>query len=119
MWNVCIQVNTMCHLCVREEYPDRDSLCVEQGSYMINFDKCKHCGEKELTTRDRICNDSDEEEIITYQHVCRSCEHIVAQHEYIFKVNGDFQLYEMSCLLCGTAEDQRSIMPVDPRGPAM
>ncbi|NP_001191620.1 churchill isoform X1 [Aplysia californica] len=109
----------MCELCVKEEYPDRDTLCVEQGSYMINFVKCSSCGQQGLRTSNRKCNDSEEEELITYEHVCSSCEHVIAQHEYTFKVDGDFQIYEMSCLLCGSAEDQRSIMPVDPRGPAM
>jgi|ERR1711934_1346990 len=109
----------MCEHCVKEEWPDRDTMCIEQGAYMINFKKCRNCGLQDVKTTNRLCCDNDDEESITYQHSCGSCEHIIAEHEYTFKVEGDYQVYEMNCLLCGSAEDQRSILPVDPRGPAM
>ncbi|BFZ11647.1 hypothetical protein BsWGS_14686 [Bradybaena similaris] len=109
----------MCERCVREEYPDRESLCVDNGSYMINFLKCCQCGSRDLKMANRSCTEAEDEEVIHYQHVCVACEHMIAEHEHTFKVDGEFQMYEMSCLLCGSADDQRSIMPVDPRGPVM
>ncbi|XP_059156196.1 protein Churchill-like [Physella acuta] len=109
----------MCEQCVREEFPDRDSLCVDQGSYMINFFKCCQCHAQEIKNINRNCTETKNEEVITYQHVCSNCTHVIAEHEHIFRVEGEFQVYEMSCLLCGSADDQRSIMPVDPRGPVM
>ncbi|CAL1526206.1 unnamed protein product [Lymnaea stagnalis] len=109
----------MCERCVREEYPDRESLCVDQGSYMINFFKCCQCGAQDMTTVNRSCTDSGDEEIITYHHVCSQCDHVIAEHEHTFRIEEEFQIYSMSCMLCGSAEDQRSIMPIDPRGPAM
>ncbi|KAH9498251.1 Protein Churchill [Bulinus truncatus] len=109
----------MCELCVREEFPDRESFCVDQGSYMVNFSKCSSCGAQDVKTANRSCVDSGLEEVITYQHVCGSCTHVIAEHEHTFRVEEEFQIYEMSCMLCGSGDDQRSIMPVDPRGPAM
>ncbi|GFO25988.1 churchill [Plakobranchus ocellatus] len=112
-------IKTMCEGCVKEEFPDRDSLCVDSGSYMINFVKCCDCESQDMKIVNRNCTESDDEERITYQHVCGQCSHMVAEHEHIFRVDDEFQHYEMSCLLCGSADDQRSIMPIDPRGPIM
>lgn len=109
----------MCEGCVREEFPDRDSMCVDSGSYMINFIRCFECQSQDMKIINRNCTDIEDEERITYQHACRQCEHIIAEHEHIFRVDKTYQHYEMSCLLCGSADDQRSIMPVDPRGPIM
>ncbi|XP_013086207.1 protein Churchill-like isoform X2 [Biomphalaria glabrata] len=109
----------MCQGCVKEEFPDRESLCIDQGSYMLNFSKCCNCGARDMKIANRSCVDSEQEEVITYQHVCGSCDHVIAEHEHTFRVEEEFQLYGMSCLLCGSADDQRSIMPIDPRGPAM
>lgn len=46
---------------------------------------------------------------------CKTCDHLVAQHEHKFWVEDNFQFYEMNCLLCGEAEDSRSCLPEDPR----
>ncbi|KAB7497618.1 Protein Churchill [Armadillidium nasatum] len=36
----------MCELCVKEEFPDRGSFCLESGAYLLNLKECKGCGEK-------------------------------------------------------------------------
>ncbi|XP_070179586.1 protein Churchill-like isoform X2 [Littorina saxatilis] len=91
-------------------------MCLETGSYLVNYAGCNECGGRDILIKNRIVSE-DEDELITFQHVCLHCEHIVANHEYSFKVVEEFQEYEMSCLLCGNGEDSRSIMPCDPRGP--
>lgn len=87
----------------------------------MNYAGCKNCGDRESV---RIVNrqetkDAEEEyeELVTFQHICSNCDHQIANHEHLFRVEGDYQVYEMQCLLCGHGEDQRSIMPFDPRGP--
>ncbi|KAL4237363.1 Protein Churchill [Mactra antiquata] len=109
----------MCVSCVKEEYPDRESICLDTGSYMLNFVGCAQCGDKHgLTVVNRqTTEDEDGEETITYQHICKSCNHVIANHEHLFRVEDDYQIYEMLCSLCGRSDDQRSIMPCDPRGP--
>ncbi|XP_060554801.1 protein Churchill-like [Ruditapes philippinarum] len=109
----------MCNACVKEEFPDRESICLDNGSYMLNFAGCANCGEKSsITTINRQTSEDDaDEEIITYQHICQSCSHVVANHEHVFRIEEDYQVYEMLCLLCGRSDDQRSILPCDPRGP--
>ncbi|XP_017589235.1 PREDICTED: protein farnesyltransferase subunit beta [Corvus brachyrhynchos] len=57
----------------------------------------------------------DGEEIVTYDHLCKNCHHLIARHEYTFSVVDDYQEYTMLCLLCGRAEDSVSILPDDPR----
>ncbi|KAL8619557.1 hypothetical protein ACOMHN_019613 [Nucella lapillus] len=106
----------MCNECVKEEFPERDTMCLETGSYMLNYKGCAHCGGREVDIKNRVVTE-DVDELVTYQHVCSHCEHVVANHEYTFKVADEYQEYEMSCLLCGNGEDSRSIMPYDPRGP--
>lgn len=59
--------------------------------------------------------EEDGEEIVTYDHLCKNCHHVVARHEYTFSIMDDFQEYTMLCLLCGKAEDTISILPDDPR----
>lgn len=93
-------------------------MCLDSGSYMLNYAGCCQCGEStSISITNRQTTEEDGEEITTYQHVCPSCSHIIANHEHVFRVEEDFQIYEMLCALCGRSEDQRSIMPCDPRGP--
>ncbi|XP_013411167.1 protein Churchill [Lingula anatina] len=107
----------MCLDCVKEEYPDRETVCIETGSYLMNFAKCAHCnnlGDVKIVNRTE--EEEDGEELITYQHVCQECGHIIANHRYSFYVEDDeYQMYEMECLLCGRGEDSRSVMPTDPK----
>lgn len=53
--------------------------------------------------------------ITPFSDVCGECQHIVAHHTHTFWLEDSFQHYEMSCLLCGEAEDARSCLPDDPR----
>ncbi|CAH3182604.1 unnamed protein product [Porites lobata] len=105
----------MCQDCVKEKHPQRGTICLESGSYLMNFASCIACGRKEpLKITDKSTEeDEDGEELITYKHVCPSCDHIVASHEYTFRVEGQYQEYMMTCLLCGTAADSVSILPED------
>ncbi|XP_068683569.1 protein Churchill-like isoform X3 [Montipora foliosa] len=93
------------------------TICLESGSYLLNFASCKECGRREpLKVTDKVDEEDDDgEEMVTYKpDVCASCDHVVATHEYTFKVEGCYQEYTMTCLLCGTAADSVSILPNDP-----
>jgi hypothetical protein len=107
----------MCKKCVKVEYPDRGNACLEDGSYYLNFSGCAKCqGLDVLKVENRTSlEDVDGMETTTYDHICKNCNHVVANHMCTFRVEDEFQEYEMSCLLCGNAEDSRSIMPCDPR----
>ncbi|XP_018025015.1 protein Churchill-like [Hyalella azteca] len=107
----------MCLSCVKTSSPDRGNTCLESGSYLLNLSGCHGCGRMDTLVTQDITETmtSDETQEITYNHVCSSCGHIVAQHHYLFWVVDGYQNYEMNCLLCGTAEDERSCLPDDPR----
>ncbi|XP_036981794.2 protein Churchill isoform X2 [Artibeus jamaicensis] len=81
----------MCGDCVEKEYPNRGNICLENGSFLLNFTGCAACD------------------------LCKNCHHVVARHEYTFSIMDEFQEYTMLCLLCGKAEDTISILPDDPR----
>lgn len=111
-----VLVLIMCQSCVKQQHPQRGTICLESGSYLMNFAGCKECGKKEpLKTLGMFTEeDVDGEELVTYKHVCPGCDHLVAEHEYTFRVEGNYQEYMMSCLLCGTAADSISILPGSP-----
>ncbi|XP_077442750.1 protein Churchill [Stigmatopora argus] len=106
----------MCNGCVQKEYPDRGSTCLENGSFLMNYVGCANCHHRDFVL---ICNkdteDDDGEEIVTYDHVCKNCDHVIARHEYTFSVVDEYQEYTMLCMLCGKAEDSISVLPDDPR----
>ncbi|KAL9954598.1 hypothetical protein ACROYT_G042160 [Oculina patagonica] len=106
----------MCKDCVKEQHPERGTICLESGTYLLNFACCKECGKKEpLKITEKLSQEDDNgEELVTYKHVCPSCDHLVAEHEYTFRVEGQYQEYMMTCLLCGTAADSVSILPENP-----
>ncbi|ROT67260.1 protein Churchill [Penaeus vannamei] len=108
----------MCQECVKEEYPDRGTICLDTGAYLANLQGCHVCGVKDsLNTANRSIFDSQTspQEVIEYDHVCGNCSHVIASHTHRFWVEEDFQYYEMSCMLCGEADDTRSCLPDDPR----
>lgn len=92
----------MCENCVKDEYPDRESMCLESGAYMQNFSGCSAC--KATGDVVRSTHMSDEEihgqQIITYKHTCSQCSHIIAEHEYRFHVEDGFQVRYMLCISC-------------------
>lgn len=85
----------MCRVCVKQELPQRGTICLESGSYLLNFASCKECGRREpLKITDKVDEEDDDgEEMVTYKHVCASCDHVVATHEYTFRVEGPYQVY--------------------------
>ncbi|XP_048456400.1 protein Churchill [Rhincodon typus] len=90
--------------------------CLENGSFLLNYVGCAECRKRDFVLiTNRTQDDDDGEEIVTYDHVCQNCHHIIAQHEYTFTVVDDYQEYTMLCMLCGKAEDSISILPDDPR----
>ncbi|XP_033115872.1 protein Churchill-like [Anneissia japonica] len=107
----------MCIDCTKENYPDRGETCLDSGSYMINFQCCKECNKKEpIKLQGRtVETDEDDVETISYQHVCGACGHLIAKHSYTFCVDGEYQEYEMICLLCGRSATSVSVLPDDPR----
>uniref|UniRef100_UPI00358E1CD4 protein Churchill n=1 Tax=Myxine glutinosa TaxID=7769 RepID=UPI00358E1CD4 len=106
----------MCVDCVKSQFPDRGNTCLEAGAYLLNYDRCAACQERDvLQSSHRSREEVDEEEIITYNHVCQNCHHVVAKHEYTFSIIDDYQEYTMLCLLCGRGEDLISVSPEDPR----
>lgn len=106
----------MCKKCVKEEFPDRLTMCLDNGEFYPNFVGCTECSRTDvLHVENRVTQQDDDEETVIYEHKCKACGHLVASHMFRFRVEGDFQEYEMSCLLCGSSEDSRSVLPYDPR----
>ncbi|XP_036761945.1 protein Churchill [Manis pentadactyla] len=106
----------MCGDCVEKEYPNRGNICLENGSFLLNFTGCAVCSKRDfMLITNKSSKEEDGEEIVTYDHLCKNCHHVVARHEYTFSIMDEFQEYTMLCLLCGKAEDTISILPDDPR----
>lgn len=106
----------MCNGCVHKQYPDRGNTCLENGSYLMNYQACANCHQRDFVLiSNKSTEDEDGEEIVTYDHVCKNCDHVIARHEYTFSVVDEYQEYTMLCLLCGKAEDSISVLPDDPR----
>ncbi|NP_001161517.1 churchill-like protein [Saccoglossus kowalevskii] len=107
----------MCLDCVKQKCPDRGSMCLDSGAYLVNYHGCSECKQKEPLKTVDVQKDIEEdgEESVSYQHVCPNCMHVVAEHSYSFSVDGEFQDYNMFCMLCGKGSDTISINPTDPR----
>jgi len=116
----------MCRNCVKEEFPHRERLCSEKGIYIINFIGCHNCNETNrapdslLVSEYSKKNVEDEEddvskEIISFNHSCAKCGHIIAKHIHEFWIEDGYQEYRMECMLCGIGEDSVSVLPKDPR----
>ncbi|KAM9294279.1 protein Churchill [Gastrophryne carolinensis] len=106
----------MCGGCVQEEYPDRGNTCLENGSFLLNFVSCAKCNMRDFVLiANKTADEEDGEEIITFDHKCKNCHHVIAKHEYTFSVVDEYQEYTMLCMLCGRAEDSVSVLPDDPR----
>ncbi|XP_019496877.1 PREDICTED: protein Churchill isoform X1 [Hipposideros armiger] len=94
--------------------------CLENGSFLLNFTGCAVCSKRDfMLITNKSLKEEDGEEIVTYDHLCKNCHHVVARHEYTFSIMDEFQEYTMLCLLCGKAEDTISILPDDPRQMAL
>ncbi|XP_039393177.1 protein Churchill isoform X4 [Mauremys reevesii] len=87
----------MCGGCVETEYPSRGNTCLENGSFLLNYVGCVECNKRDFVLiANRATEEEDGEEIITYDHVCKNCHHMIAKHEYTFSVVDDYQL-QPSC----------------------
>jgi hypothetical protein len=40
-------------------------------------------------------NETETDETVTYQHQCSECSHKIADHEYTFTIDGEYQEYAM------------------------
>ncbi|XP_053801026.1 protein Churchill isoform X1 [Vidua macroura] len=82
----------MCGGCVGTEYPERGTTCLEGGSFLLNFVGCAQCGRRDFVlVSNRAEGLHGGEEIVTYDHLCKNCHHLIARHEYTFSVVDDYQ----------------------------
>lgn len=114
----------MCKNCVKELFPDRQRSCHETAIFFSNLKtgSCSCCGKfdflKNETKIERTEEETEEgvyEESITFNHACVHCKHIVAEHSYSFVVDGNKQMYNMLCLLCGKGQDESFLTKVNVR----
>ncbi|XP_048969217.1 protein Churchill isoform X2 [Canis lupus baileyi] len=82
----------MCGGCVEKEYPNRGNICLENGSFLLNFTGCAVCSKRDfMLITNKSLKEEDGEEIVTYDHLCKNCHHIIARHEYTFSIMDEFQ----------------------------
>nr|NP_001232054.1 putative churchill protein [Taeniopygia guttata]ACH44245.1 putative churchill protein [Taeniopygia guttata] len=82
----------MCGGCVGTEYPERGTTCLEGGSFLLNFVGCAQCGGRDFVLVNNRAEDlQGGEEIVTYDHLCKNCHHLIARHEYTFSVVDYYQ----------------------------
>uniref|UniRef100_A0A8C5PFR5 Protein Churchill n=1 Tax=Leptobrachium leishanense TaxID=445787 RepID=A0A8C5PFR5_9ANUR len=90
----------MCGGCVQEEYPDRGSTCLETGSFLMNYVSCAQCNKRDFVLiANKATDDEDGEELITFDHMCTNCHHVIAKHEYTFSVVDEYQHTQTALLL--------------------
>jgi len=109
----------MCKECVATPNPERGETTLDNGSYFLNFKGCKKCGKfsmiKIINRVRKETEEPDYKESVSFTHICSECEHEICTHNYEFSVEGEYQEYEMDCMLCGTGQATHSIDPIDPR----
>ncbi|EDM03672.1 rCG62367, isoform CRA_b [Rattus norvegicus] len=82
----------MCGDCVEKKYPNRGNTCLENGSFLLNFAGCAVCSKRDfMLITNRSLKEEDGEEIVTYDHLCKNCHHVIARHEYTFSIMDEFQ----------------------------
>ncbi|EPY86179.1 protein Churchill-like protein [Camelus ferus] len=82
----------MCGDCVEKEYPNRGTICLENGSFLLNFTGCAVCSKRDfMLITNKSLKEEDGEEIVTYDHLCKNCHHVIARHEYTFSIMDEFQ----------------------------
>lgn len=109
----------MCKDCVFEEFVDREGMVCEDGAYVLNLKGCAACKKRGMVRNVERTHREDDKgnETVEFVHVCEWCGHEIARHRYEVAVDEAHHMhcYSMECMLCGSAEDSRSIDPVDPR----
>jgi|AntAceMinimDraft_5_1070358.scaffolds.fasta_scaffold55780_2 DNA-directed RNA polymerase subunit RPC12/RpoP len=104
----------MCRECLLEERPDRDTLCLDEGAYVINYKACAQCGlrvqpQVHSRTDEEELLDSDEEELeVNFVHACAGCGHRIAAHYYRELTSVLGVRYLMECLLCGRGAHEKA-----------
>ncbi|PIO26404.1 hypothetical protein AB205_0207600, partial [Aquarana catesbeiana] len=67
--------------------------CLETGSFLVNYVSCVKCNTRDFVLIANKTNDEEDgEEIITFDHVCKNCHHVIAKHEYTFSVVDEYQV---------------------------
>uniref|UniRef100_A0ABK0L564 Protein Churchill n=1 Tax=Rattus norvegicus TaxID=10116 RepID=A0ABK0L564_RAT len=85
----------MCGDCVEKKYPNRGNTCLENGSFLLNFAGCAVCSKRDfMLITNRSLKEEDGEEIVTYDHLCKNCHHVIARHEYTFSIMDEFQVLQ-------------------------
>ncbi|XP_003386737.2 PREDICTED: protein Churchill-like [Amphimedon queenslandica] len=109
--------SVMCKDCLKEICPNRGNVCLETGSYLLNYSGCASCKSLSfiLIKEKNVAEEENGDETVTYNHTCNECGHLIASHEYTFTLDEEFQEYSMNCALCGYGSDTVSILPDDPR----
>ncbi|XP_023974209.1 protein Churchill isoform X3 [Physeter macrocephalus] len=60
----------MCGDCVEKEYPNRGNICLENGSFLLNFIGCAVCSKRDfMLITNKSLKEEDGEEIVTYDRV--------------------------------------------------
>ncbi|XP_007184357.1 protein Churchill isoform X4 [Balaenoptera acutorostrata] len=100
----------MCGDCVEKEYPNRGNICLENGSFLLNFIGCAVCSKRDfMLITNKSLKEEDGEEIVTYDpDLCKNCHHVIARHEYTFSIMDEFQGHEdaVGCGWDNRAESQ-------------
>ena len=97
--------------CIIELRPERNRVCQDDGSFLLNYKGCAKCHKrkwiKNINYKKEIIDDDDDDyqEIITYDHSCSECNFIICEHYYRFQISDIAQEYLMECLLCGRGVD--------------
>ncbi|KAJ0061131.1 hypothetical protein NL108_008810, partial [Boleophthalmus pectinirostris] len=85
--------------------------CLENGSYLMNYQGCANCHHRDFVLiSNKSTEDEDGEEIVTYDHVCKNCEHVIARHEYTFSVVEEYQVKVFfSSTLCSMQDSRVTV----------
>lgn len=74
-------------------HPNKGNTCLENGSFLLNFAGCAVCSKRDfMLITNRSLKEEDGEEIVTYDHLCKNCHHVIARHEYTFSIMDEFQV---------------------------
>uniref|UniRef100_A0A7S0DB84 Protein Churchill n=1 Tax=Amorphochlora amoebiformis TaxID=1561963 RepID=A0A7S0DB84_9EUKA len=93
--------------CLKEFRPERHRTCLDTGAYLLNFKGCCKCGNRvalKMVSR-KVEEEEDKDgyisEVVTFNHICAKCSHVICEHYYSFEAGEDAQEYLMECPLCG------------------
>ncbi|KAJ8362422.1 hypothetical protein AAFF_G00375700 [Aldrovandia affinis] len=98
----------------------RGNTCLENGSYLINYVGCAKCHQRDFVLiSNKTTEEEDGEELVTYDHLCKNCDHTIARHEYTFSVVDDYQTCRCVCAMMEveeyvvkTEEQEKENMPL-------